>query len=168
MVGPSRIALSPSRTLQDLRADVAALRYLPTLCPTEARRASRCGLPDPGILGCSVCGSEAYFCPSRADAELECTTIGSRSGSPDRLRGTKRLTEPPRPPISSTGGELPGRKMDGWRWSKLNKRRIASSTPAFEICVAVFVNVPFINFTANPFSAANAADCASSSSKSAG
>jgi hypothetical protein len=28
---------------------------------------------------------------------------------------TKRLTEPPRQPISSRGGELPGRKIDGRR-----------------------------------------------------
>ena len=27
----------------------------------------------------------------------------------------KRLTEPPRRTVSSTGGELPGRKMDGRR-----------------------------------------------------
>jgi hypothetical protein len=68
-------------------------------------------------FSCSVCGSEAYFClvePSREfgmhDYRLD------EVEKPERHPAAiKRLTELPRRLISSTGGELPGRKMDGRR-----------------------------------------------------
>jgi hypothetical protein len=105
-----------SRALQDLRADVAALRYLSTLCPAELA-----GLHDVDYrtktFSCSVCGSEAYFCLIEPTKEF-----GMHEYRLDEIErpgrhpaAVKRLTEPPRRAISIGRGELPGRKIDGRR-----------------------------------------------------
>jgi hypothetical protein len=69
------------------------------------------------IFSCSVCGSEAYFClvepiTEYGMADYRLDEVEKPERHPDAV---KRLTKPPRRPISSTGGELPGRKMDGRR-----------------------------------------------------
>jgi hypothetical protein len=68
-------------------------------------------------VSCSVCGSEAYVClvePTKeygmADYWLD--EVEKPERHPDAV---KRLTDPPPRPVSSTDGELPGRKMDGRR-----------------------------------------------------
>src|SRR5712672_2381549 len=66
-------------------------------------------------FSCSRCGSEAYFCLVEPITEYgmayyRLDEVEKPERHPDAV---KRLTEPPRRPISSTGGELPGRKMDG-------------------------------------------------------
>jgi hypothetical protein len=68
-------------------------------------------------FSCSVCGSEAYFCLIEPITEY-CMTdyrldeVEKPERHPDAV---KRLTDRPRLPISSEGGELPGRKMHGRR-----------------------------------------------------
>ena len=68
-------------------------------------------------FSCSVCGSEAYFCLVEPITEYGMADYRlDERETPDRHpAATKRLAEPPRPPISSTAGELPGRKIDGRR-----------------------------------------------------
>ena len=68
-------------------------------------------------FSCSVCGSEAYFCLVEPTKEfgMHDYRLDEREAPDRHPAATKRLTEPPRPPISRTGGELPGRKMDGRR-----------------------------------------------------
>ena len=68
-------------------------------------------------FSCSICGSEAYFRLVEPITEYGMADYRlDERETPDRHpAATKRLAEPPRPPISSTGGELPGRKMDGRR-----------------------------------------------------
>jgi hypothetical protein len=68
-------------------------------------------------FSCSVCGSEAYFCLVEPTKEF-----GMHDYRLDEVEkpkrhpvATRRLTEPPRRPISSHCGELPGRKIDGRR-----------------------------------------------------
>ncbi len=68
-------------------------------------------------FSCSVCGSEAYFCLVEPTKEF-----GMHDYRLDEVEkpkrhpaATRRLTEPPRRPISSHGGELPGSKIDGRR-----------------------------------------------------
>jgi hypothetical protein len=56
-------------------------------------------------LQLSRCGGEAHFCLVEPTTEY---------GMVD-YRVDEGLTEPPRRPISSRGGELPGRKVDGRR-----------------------------------------------------
>jgi hypothetical protein len=68
-------------------------------------------------FSCSVCGSEAYFClvePTKEFAmhDYRLDEVEKPERHPDAV---KRLTEPLGQPISSTGGELPGRKIDGRR-----------------------------------------------------
>lgn len=55
--------------------------------------------------------------PGRADhgngmSDYRLDEVEKPERHPDAV---KRLTEPPRRTVSSTGGELPGRKMDGRR-----------------------------------------------------
>jgi hypothetical protein len=71
----------------------------------------------PRLSDCSVCGSEAYSYlvdPTKEfgmhDYRLD--EVEKPERHPDAV---KRLTEPPRRSISSRGGELPGRKIDGRR-----------------------------------------------------
>jgi hypothetical protein len=66
-------------------------------------------------FGCSVCGSEAYFCLVEPINEfgmhdVRLDEVENPERHPDAVR---RLTEPPRRSMSSRGGELPGRKIDG-------------------------------------------------------
>jgi hypothetical protein len=68
-------------------------------------------------FSCSVCGSEAYFCLIEPTKEFgmhdyRLDEVEKPDRHPDAV---KRLTEPPRRTVSGTGGELPGRKMDGRR-----------------------------------------------------
>jgi hypothetical protein len=68
-------------------------------------------------FSCSRCGSEAYFClvepiTEYGMADYRIDEVVKPERHPDAV---KRLTEPPRRPISSRGGELPGRKFDGRR-----------------------------------------------------
>jgi hypothetical protein len=68
-------------------------------------------------FSCSSCGSEAYFCLVEPITEYGMTDyrideFEKPQRHPDAV---KRLTEPPRRPISSRGGELLGRKFDGRR-----------------------------------------------------
>ena len=86
---------------------MAALRCLPALCPTEARR-----LPDVDYrtktFSCSVCGSEAYFCLVEPTKEfgMHDYRLDEREVPERHPPATKRLTKPSRP-ISGVGGELP-------------------------------------------------------------
>jgi hypothetical protein len=68
-------------------------------------------------FSCSRCGGEAYF--SLVEPITEYGMADYRLDEvekPERhLEAVKRLTEPPRRPISSRGGELPGRKFNGRR-----------------------------------------------------
>jgi hypothetical protein len=68
-------------------------------------------------FSCSVCGSEAYFCLVEPTKEFGMQDYClDEVEKPDRHPdAVKRVTEPPRRTVSSTGGELPGRKMDGRR-----------------------------------------------------
>jgi hypothetical protein len=68
-------------------------------------------------FSCSVCGSEAYFClvePTKeygmADYLLD--EVEKPERHPDAVT---RLTGSQRPSVDHSGGELPGRKMDGRR-----------------------------------------------------
>jgi hypothetical protein len=68
-------------------------------------------------FSCSRCGFEAYFClvepiTEYGMADYRIDEVEKPERHPDAV---KRLTEPPRRPISSRGGELPGRKSDGRR-----------------------------------------------------
>ena len=65
-------------------------------------------------FSCSVCGSEAYFCLVEPITEYGMADyrLDEVEKHPDAV---KRLTEPPQRTVPSTGGELPGRKMDGRR-----------------------------------------------------
>jgi hypothetical protein len=68
-------------------------------------------------FSCSRCGSEAYFCLGEpiteyGMADYRVDEVEKPERHPDAV---KRLTEPPRRPVSSRGGELPGRKIDGRR-----------------------------------------------------
>jgi hypothetical protein len=68
-------------------------------------------------FSCSRCGCEAYFClvepiTEYGMADYRLDEVEKPECHPDAV---KRLTEPPRQPISSRGGELPGRKIDGRR-----------------------------------------------------
>jgi hypothetical protein len=68
-------------------------------------------------FSCSVCGSEAYFCLVEPTKEFgmhdyRLDDVEKPERHPDAV---KRLTEPPRRTVSSTGGELPGRNIDGRR-----------------------------------------------------
>jgi hypothetical protein len=65
-------------------------------------------------FSCSRCGSDAGFCVvepikegGMADYRLD--EIEKPAHHPEAVR---RLTAPPRRPVSSRGGELPGRKVD--------------------------------------------------------
>jgi hypothetical protein len=65
----------------------------------------------------SRCGSEAYFClvepiTEYGMADYRLDEVENPERHPDAVR---RLTEPLRRSISSRGGELPGRKIDGRR-----------------------------------------------------
>jgi hypothetical protein len=66
-------------------------------------------------FSCSVCGSKAYFCLVEPTKEfgMHDYRLDEREAPDRHPAATKRLTEPSRWPISSTGGELPGRKTDG-------------------------------------------------------
>ena len=68
-------------------------------------------------FSCSVCGSEAYFCLVEPTKEFGMHDYRlDEVEKPERHPvATKRLTEPPRQPVSSEGGELPGRRIDGRR-----------------------------------------------------
>jgi hypothetical protein len=68
-------------------------------------------------FSCSVCGSEAYFCLVEPTKEfgMHDYRLDEREQPERHPDAVKRLTEPPRRTVSSTGGELPGRKMDGRR-----------------------------------------------------
>ena len=66
---------------------------------------------------CSRCGGEAYLClvepiTEYGMADYRVDEVEKPERHPDAVR---RLTEPPRRSISSRGGELPGRKIDGRR-----------------------------------------------------
>jgi hypothetical protein len=68
-------------------------------------------------FSCSRCGSEAYFflvepITEYGMADYRVDEVEKPERHPDAVR---RLTESPRRPISSRGGEPPGRKMDGRR-----------------------------------------------------
>jgi hypothetical protein len=68
-------------------------------------------------FSCSRWGGEAYFClvepiTEYGMADYRIDEVEKPERHPDAV---KRLTEPPRRTVSSTGGELPGRKMDGRR-----------------------------------------------------
>ena len=63
------------------------------------------------------CGGEAYFClvepiTEYGMADYRVNEVEKPERHPEAV---KRLTEPPRRPISSRGGELPGRKFNGRR-----------------------------------------------------
>ena len=65
-------------------------------------------------FSCSRCGSEAYFClvepiTEYGMADYRFDEVEKPERHPDAV---KRLTEPPRRPISSRDGELPDRKFD--------------------------------------------------------
>jgi hypothetical protein len=64
-----------------------------------------------------VCGSEAYFCLIEPTKEfgMHDYRLDEREVPERHPAATKRLTQPSWRLISSTGGELPGRKMDGRR-----------------------------------------------------
>jgi hypothetical protein len=64
-----------------------------------------------------VCGAEAYFCLVEPTKEFGMHDYRfDEVNKPERHpNAIKRLTEPSTRPVSSTGGELPGRKMDGLR-----------------------------------------------------
>ena len=69
------------------------------------------------IFSCSRCGGEAYFClvepiTEYGMADYRIDEVEKPERHPDAVR---RLTEPPRRSMSSRGGELPGRKIDGRR-----------------------------------------------------
>jgi hypothetical protein len=67
-------------------------------------------------FSCSVCGRRPTSVWSSRSRNMAWPTIAStRSRSPSVIRMPKRLTEPPRRTVSSAGGELPGRKIDGRR-----------------------------------------------------
>jgi hypothetical protein len=68
-------------------------------------------------FSCSVCGSEAYFCPVEPTKEfgMHDYRLDEREQPERHPDAVKRLTEPQRRPISSRGGELAGRKFDGRR-----------------------------------------------------
>ena len=68
-------------------------------------------------FSCSICGSEAYFRLVEPITEYGMADYRlDERETPDRHpAATKRLTEPPRRPIPSTAGELPGRGIDGRR-----------------------------------------------------
>jgi hypothetical protein len=68
-------------------------------------------------FSCSRCGGEAYFCVVEPITErgMEDYRLDERKHPERHPAATKRLTEPPHRPISSHGGELPGRKIDGRR-----------------------------------------------------
>jgi hypothetical protein len=67
-------------------------------------------------FSCSVCGLEAYFCLIEPTKEFGMHYRLDEREAPERHpAATKRFTEPPRRPVPSTGGELPGRKIDGRR-----------------------------------------------------
>src|SRR5712672_4048076 len=59
-------------------------------------------------FSCSVCGSEAYFCLVEPTKEFGMHDYRlDEVEKPERHPvATKRLTEPPRQPVSSEGGEL--------------------------------------------------------------
>jgi hypothetical protein len=68
-------------------------------------------------FSCSVCGSEAYFClvepiTEYGMADYRFDEVEKPERHPDAVR---RLTGPPQRTVASTGGELPGRKIDGRR-----------------------------------------------------
>jgi hypothetical protein len=68
-------------------------------------------------FSCSRCGSEAYFClvepiTEYGMADYRVDEVENPERHPDAV---KRLIEPPWRMVSSTGGELPGRKIDGRR-----------------------------------------------------
>ena len=68
-------------------------------------------------FSCSVCGSEAYFCliePIR-ERGMEDYRLDERERPERHPDAIKRLTVSQRPSVDYSGGELPGRKMDGRR-----------------------------------------------------
>jgi hypothetical protein len=68
-------------------------------------------------FSCSVCGSDAYLCLVEPNTEtgMEDYRFDEREKPEHHPAAVKRLTEPPRRPISNTRGELPGRKLHGRR-----------------------------------------------------
>ena len=66
-------------------------------------------------FSCSVCGSDAYLCLVEPNKEtgMEDYRLDEREHPVGHPAAVRRLTEPPRRPISTSGGELPGRWVDG-------------------------------------------------------
>jgi hypothetical protein len=95
---------------------VAALRCLPALCPAETRLLHDVDYRTK-TFSCSVWGSEAYFClvepiTEYVMADYRLDEVEKPERHPDAV---KRLAEAPQHTVSSTDGELPGRKMHGRR-----------------------------------------------------
>jgi hypothetical protein len=67
----------------------------------------------------SVCGSEAYFCLVEPTTEfgMHDYRLDEVDKSERHPATTKRITKPSWRLVSSTDGELPGRKMDGRRYT---------------------------------------------------
>jgi len=65
-------------------------------------------------FSCSQCGGEAYFCMVEPVTErgMEDYRLDEKEKPARHPEAARRLTAPPRRPISSRGGELPGRKID--------------------------------------------------------
>jgi hypothetical protein len=68
-------------------------------------------------FSCSVCGSEAYFCLIEPTMEfgMHDYRLDEREAPERHPAATKRLSERSQQSMSSGGGELPGRKLDGRR-----------------------------------------------------
>ena len=68
-------------------------------------------------FSCSQCGGEARFCVVEPIRErgMEDYRLDERQHPERHPAALKRLTEPPRRPAASPGGELPGRTSKGRR-----------------------------------------------------
>jgi len=83
-------------------------------------------------FSCSQCGGEAYFCVVEPITErgMEDYRLDEKEKPARHPEAARRLTAPPRRPISSRGGELPGRKIDPRRQEDRTKAPLKLS-PGF-------------------------------------
>ena len=89
-------------------------------------------IPRTKTFSCSQCGGEAYFCVVEPITErgMEDYRLDEKEKPARHPEAARRLTAPPRRPISSRGGELPGRKIDPRRWEGRTKAPLKLS-PGF-------------------------------------
>jgi hypothetical protein len=112
MVGPfPGIPYSLRRVAADLWAAIRALRRMPALCSTVPGR-------DPKTFSCCRCGTDGALAITEPNTETGMTDyqLDQVEGPQHHPAAIDRLTgRGLSAPVDYSGGELPGRKVDGRR-----------------------------------------------------